>query len=373
MNNLRDIGATLKRVTQVLYSGLGGHASVAFSLVGGDRLQEWKHSFLFVGVESLESSYAKKSDDNEIPYIEVKSIRGKPWWSWLSIFSALRKLQPEAVVLHSVSSLVPVAAYCLFYRSKLIAVEHTPINLKSKSERFFSFLAFFIAKKIVLLTEAYKRNYFSSNKILKNSNKIKVISNGIDLSLYSKNSLEPQGSSFRVGMAARFSDKKRQDILVNAVANLLKEAPDVNISLTLAGDGECRPQIKNLIEQMGLKKKIFLPGKLDEKDLVEWMQSLDLYAHASDGEVLSTSMLQAMAMGLPILASNVPGIIELLSEGGGQYGLLVPENSPQAFALGIKRLFQDQYLRTHLSEVARRKVCMSYSQEAMFSAYNKLI
>jgi glycosyltransferase involved in cell wall biosynthesis len=115
-----------------------------------------------------------------------------------------------------------------------------------------------------------------------------------------------------------------------------------------------------------------LPGYLGAQELCRWFHSLDVYAHASDGETLSTSLLQAMAMGLPIVGSNVPGIDNLLAAGGG-CGLLTEAQTPEAFAAVLSRLAAEPALAEQLGARARALAVREYGQDAMFARYEQLL
>ena len=79
-----------------------------------------------------------------------------------------------------------------------------------------------------------------------------------------------------------------------------------NINLLLAGDGPTK-KIKTNINNYGLNKIISFQGNLDQKSMKKWFNKLNLYIHVSRDETSSTSILQALSSGLPVLASNVGG------------------------------------------------------------------
>ena len=363
----------MQKVTQVLYSGLGGHASVAFSLLDGDVDKQWQPSMLFVGVEPLELAYQHQCVAQGIDFGYVRSRQGRPWSSWVAVFKSLSCLRPDVVLLHSVSSLPPVALYCLLHSVRLIAVEHTPIALKSYAERLMSWLALLLVKRIVVLTEAYKIEHLGGFHWFQSQSKVVVIPNGIDVVSYSPAESRMQSDTVQIGMAARFSCTKRQDLLVSAILLLERRHPEIRWRLSLAGYGDCYHHVHAQVERMGLTGRVELAGNLGPVDLRSWFQSLDLYAHASEGEALSTSMLQAMATGLPIVASNVPGIKNLLHIDGRQLGLLSDDNTAEAFADGISILHFNLTLQEELSSAARACVMLSYNHQVMFKSYNSLI
>lgn len=122
----------------------------------------------------------------------------------------------------------------------------------------------------------------------------------------------------------------------------------------------------------GLEGIISLPGYLGEQALRDWFGDLDLYVHASDGETLSTSLLQAMAMGLPILDSDVPGINDLLA-GGGCCGVVADAQTPHAFAEALRRLTREPDLADGVARRARALALSDYSQHGMFKAYQTVL
>ena len=364
------------RVLQILYSGLGGHAAVAFSLLAADTDRQWDSSLLFVGVEPLSAAYAQKCKDLNIPFYSLQTVAAHPWLCWLGVFCALKKMRPDAIILHSINSIVslfPVIFYCLFYRVRFIGVEHTPTNILSKIERIGSAIALCFSSKVVVLTDAYYHFYRYAYRWFRPTKKLAIISNGVDVVKYSRTQAIGSQDHYRIGMAARFTKAKRQDLLVSAMKLLVERRSDLNITLTLAGDGDCYSTIVKLVKDLNLGHVVELCGNLNEEQLLDWYQSLDLYAHASDGETLSISMLQAMSMGLPVLASDVPGINNLLHGDNEPLGILFSGNTDKEIAHAIEDICINLDRRIRLGQLARSFVIERYDQGLMFKLYNNLV
>ena len=367
------IPAASLRVTQVLYSGLGGHAGVAFALIAGDTERKWSSSLLFVGIEPLAPAYRARSKELRVPHESVLSRKSRPWLSWGEIYRALRRLAPDVVLLHSISSLPAVLPYCLIHRARLIAVEHTSAPLKTKSERLMSSLALAFSRKVVVLTDEYKNSHLSGSLGADWCiQKVTVIPNGVDVLRFSPEPTAATPAPFRIGMAGRFTASKRQDLLVRALHQVMDLRPDVEWELTLAGDGPCLESARQLARTLGVEPRVRFEGHLDELALLDWFRSLDVYAHATEAETLSVSMLQAMAVALPLVGSVAPGVTDLLKNGNEQLGLLV-ENSAQAFAAAFCELQSSSERRLELGSASRARACRAYSQEAMFCSYNDLM
>jgi len=110
-----------------------------------------------------------------------------------------------------------------------------------------------------------------------------------------------------IGMAARMVPDKLHELLINLI--FLNKSFFINnkIQILFAGDGLLLKSLKEKIEFMKLKKIIIFNGRLDEVDLIRWFKKLDIYIHLSKDETTSTSILQAMSIGKPIIASNIGG------------------------------------------------------------------
>jgi len=364
----------MKSVAQILYSGLGGHGSVAFSLINADTNSQWQPLVGFLGIEPLLPAYADRCEEKGIPYEYFPAIPGKPWRSWPCILQWLNQTQPNAVILHSVTALLPCWWYARTHKAALIVVEHQPNALKKPSEWVVSRLAMWLADAVVVLTPAYRQELQDKLGIFYRHSKIKIIPNGVDLSRYTPviDSTRHFNTTVRLGMAARFTETKRQDALIRMMVQLRRQQPTIDWHLSLAGNGETWERIQTMVAERGLHDCISLPGHLGEDELIAWFQSLDIYLHASSGETLSTSLLQAMAMGLPIVASDVPGIDNLLS-GEMDCGVLVKNSTPEGFAKAVVTIMYDKGNVKRLTDAARQRVVEDYSQEAMFEGYSSLL
>jgi glycosyltransferase involved in cell wall biosynthesis len=363
-----DAGA---KVLQVLYSGLGGHGSVAFSLADTARdTSAWANQFVFLGIEPVLPAYRAKCEAQGYPCQEVRSRRGFHWLSWLSLYRAVSRLKPDAIVLHSVKAILPVALYASRHAIPLIAVEHQPNTLKSRREWWVSRWLQRWAGAVVVLTPDYRTDLQAALGDRWRAEKIHVIPNGIDVDLFSPaDRKERPRPPCVIGMAARMTRTKRQEVLIDALASLRARGQDWRLSL--AGDGERIAALRARAERLGLEHCVEFTGYLGEAELLDWFRGIDFYAHASNGETLSTSLLQALAMGLPIVASDVPGISDLLGRGGG-VGVLAPQ-SADAFAEALRDLSARQDHARELRLRARRLAEAEYSRDAMFRRYDRVL
>lgn len=362
--------ANRPKVAQLLYSGLGGHAAVVFSIVDGDRAGAWVNTLGFLGVEELAEAHIGACADRNIPTRYVPAIAGKPWRSWPGLTRWLKDTSPDAVIIHSSAAILSAWRYCSKRGIPLIMVEHTPPESASRLERIGSRLGMLLADRVVILTEEYRGYLKSLLGFSYREDKVTLIANGIDIDHFvpAIDAGQKPTKPLKIGMAARFAHSKRQDILVDALAILTKVDPAREWQLSFAGDGDC---YLNVRQQADGNDNIRFEGMLSGPDYTDWLHSLDIYCHASDGETLSTSILQAMGCGLPIVGTDIPGIRAQLG-GEPAAGLLV-EQSPEAFAKAIKRIADSEEERIALANAARQRTVDRYSHIAMFEAYDRVI
>ena len=356
------------KVSQVLFSGLGGHASVVFSMIDGDQEKQWEHHLIFFGTEPLNQQHADKAAIRNLEYDVVIATEKKPWKSWRRFYNYLRKADPHIILLHSNNLTLPAWWYCRRHHKKMIVIEHTPNQVKRKVDKWISLLGQYLADKLVLLTKDYRDELKAIQKGHFNEKKVAVIPNGIDTTIFVPGRKEIFTDPLQLGMAARFSNTKDQALLVKVLQQLHFSAPG-KFKLLLAGDGEELPVVKRLVQELGLSGHVEFAGTLDEKNLIAFFHRLDIYLHASKGETMSTSIMQAMACGLPIVGSDIPGINNLLA---GDKGIVV-KNSIEAYADAIKNLAGNKELMAKLAADSRYYAEKELSNARMFKSYDDLI
>ncbi len=174
----------------------------------------------------------------------------------------------------------------------------------------------------------------------------------------------PSDGQWRLVQACRLIQKKGILTTLKALAIVKQKYPGVRY--LIGGDGPLRDKIKETVEKLGLHDHVELLGWLDQAQLLTEYQSAHLFLHPSettkesDQEGIPNSMLEAMATGLPIVATQHGGIPEAVTS--GYDGLLVPERSPEQLAAALLSLMADA------SELKRMSVNAATSVRANFGA-----
>ncbi len=159
---------------------------------------------------------------------------------------------------------------------------------------------------------------------------------------------------------------KGQDILIQAIAQLPPGSPDMMFALI--GDGPGRPALESLARELGVSDRLRFPGW--RRDIADFLAAADLFAFPSRREGMPVALMEAMWMGLPIIASDLPANREVLQE--GECGRLVSPESPAALAAALAELARDRETARGLAARACAHARTHYSPECYARAVTDL-
>jgi sugar transferase (PEP-CTERM/EpsH1 system associated) len=162
-----------------------------------------------------------------------------------------------------------------------------------------------------------------------------------------------------IGTVGRFVEPKGYTYLLDAVVNLRSQLPDVKA--LLVGDGVLRRPMEEKAEALGLSDAVIFTGI--RRDVPEILTLLDVFVLPSLWEGLPIALLEAMAAGLPVVATRVGGVPEVVVD--GVTGLLVPPRDPEALSKAILKLLQNSDLRQKMGRSGRERVREHFSVERM--------
>lgn len=175
-----------------------------------------------------------------------------------------------------------------------------------------------------------------------------------------------------VGDVAAFGWHKAQEVLVDATPRILEAIPGAHV--VFVGDGEFRARIEERARRLGRAgESIHFTGF--RNDVPELLPSFDVFVMCSVKEGFCTSALDAQAVGLPVVASAVGGLVEAVAD--GETGLLVPPRDPAALASAVVRVLNDATLQRALGEAGRARIraCFTVNRmvEGSRSVYRRLL
>lgn len=300
--------------------------------------------------------------------IEQRGRIGRRW----AVFRLCRRLKPD--VLHAQH--IPMLLLCFWPAwlagvRRFVVTEHTDFELRARP-RLRATLRRYACRlaRITVIHDGLARYLVDAVGIP--SQRVRVIVNGVDSERFApgpgdaalRQALGAAGDSVVIGCVARLHPDKDHATLVRAFAAMRHKNPDIRAHLALIGEGESRGEIEALVEDLGMAGCVTLLG--DRADIDRLMPQLDVIALASRTEGLPMVLLEAMACGVPCIATAVGGIPALLAEAGGE--LVEPGDAP-ALCAGLTRLCTDEAYRRRLGTAARECVLAGYRQADMIDAY----
>lgn len=228
------------------------------------------------------------------------------------------------------------------------------------------FLYDYLPHYVLTTGEAIRKQMIEENGF--NGNRIKSIPTGVDTDIFNpdrsysniREELNLKPSAPLVGAVSVIRSWKGLDYLVRAATLILKEIPDAKF--LIAGDGIHKKTLQKTIEETGVGDKFYLPGH--REDVASIMNSIDILVHPSyANEGVPQTVLQAMAMKKPVIASNIPSLKEVVID--NETGFIVPPKDSEGIAKAVIKLLLDKELAKEFGENGMNLAKTSYSFKLM--------
>ncbi len=310
-----------------------------------------------------DSPLYKKAKEEGLP---VFPLRIKSEVGFLSALRLARHMKKaKCVLVHSHDAHAAAVSAMAASRAKVpIRVISRRVDFPLKDNYFSKMKYQKEIDRIIAISEGVKKVLLSSGI---DKNKISVIPSGIDYTPfenitprdYLHRELGFGDDDFLVGIVAHLADHKGHKYLIEAAGILKQKAP--HIKLIIVGKGPLRMELDEQVKKTDVDDIVFFLGF--REDVPQILASLDLFVLSSYLEGLGTSIMDAMASRLPVVATEVGGIPELVIH--EKTGLLVPPRDPRALAEAILKLYRDRKLATLYGEEGYKVVHEKYSSRAM--------
>jgi glycosyltransferase involved in cell wall biosynthesis len=283
----------------------------------------------------------------EVWPLKIRSEAG--FLSLLRLIPILRKIRPQilafntpkAILIGTVASrFVPVGVRIIFRR----------VSFPIRKSCFTRFKYTWGIDCIVAISESIRSQLQIGGLPV---SKIKTIYEGMDLSFYPKNldrTPRRPGEPAVVGTVAHLSTEKGINFLIEA-ASLIPNVKE-KLRFVIVGKGDCLPELKILARTKGLEDVFQFAGF--HTNISQYMDTFDIFALPSLSEGLSSAILEAMAASLPIVATEVGGIPELVKNGDN--GLLVAPADSAALARAIQQLANNPEVSRHMGLRGRERI-----------------
>jgi len=227
------------------------------------------------------------------------------------------------------------------------------------------------AARSVVVCSQFARNTVCALCPASLGEKVRLVHHGLDLSRWSFGRETPGGADGApapcILAVGRLTPKKGYEVLVEA-CGLLRES-DVRFECRIIGpDAGVGPDLVRRIAENKLEEKVILAGELPEDEVLRWMKRADVLAcpsvktEAGDSDGIPNVVLEAMAVGLPVVSTDAGGLTEVVQQ--EITGLLVPQRDPAALAAALQRSLADRPAARRWAEQARRRLESSFETAA---------
>lgn len=252
------------------------------------------------------------------------------------------------------------------------------LGFNTMINRLINYFCLRMATMVVLESKQQARSIFGL-RVWRASSRIRIIPKGVDLQTHQREMVTalPQervaracNKRLRIGTAGTITHRKGVDVLLHAAI----EAADVIEEVIIAGKPVTLQdlQYKAKLEAICAKRECLRVTFLGwVNDMASFYKQLDIFVIASRNEGISGAAREAMLAGVPVIATDVGGMRDLIQH--GETGLLVPPNDPMALAAALRMLASDPEMRISLARTAREKVKTIYDPKIFAQRYYKLV
>jgi glycosyltransferase involved in cell wall biosynthesis len=188
-----------------------------------------------------------------------------------------------------------------------------------------------------------------------------MIPNGVEASAFPEKADRPDVR--RVITVANLRPEKNHETLIAVAAQLASSCP--NLRYQIVGEGSRRAVLEKLAAKHGVSHLVEFLGHRD--DVPALLAAADIFVLPSRSEAFPNGAIEAMAAGLPVVASAVGGLLDLVET--GRTGILVPPSDPEPLAVAIRTLYEDPQRAREMGREARREVRAQYSFERMVASF----
>lgn len=310
-----------------------------------------------------------KEKDDAVGGISLNAA-GK--WSYLTkiwkLKSLLRELNPDILHTHYASSYGLLASFVKHPR-KILSVWGNDVIVFPYSNSLFKAMVRRSLQKTHYITATSQFLVQSVKRLNSNIEKISVIPFGIDPARFDYHQRIPT-SKIKIGIAKSLRPKYGVDVLIRAFCLLSKHYRD--IELLIAGRGEFESKYKQLAKDLQLDERVKFLGFIDHDRLPEFLYELDIFAmpSVSDGESFGVAAVEASSTGLPVVATRVGGVPEVVMD--NKTGFLVERENVKELADALEKLILDPGLRDKMGRAGRAFVEDNYRWESNLKTMSDL-
>jgi glycosyltransferase involved in cell wall biosynthesis len=354
-------------------TGPGGAETVFLNLVEDLVLDGYRNIALIKGSGWVEQQLKKRN-------IEYYILRPSGFFSlsyYFNLILLLKKQQVKLVQAHLLGSILTCSIVCRICNIPLVATMHGQVDINPREK--FVFIKQWIMptgiSKLVAVSQSLAE-FIQTRGLFQNIN-IEIIYNGIDTRNYYKTAhgelrtkLGLDKNTILVGSLGNIRPAKNYDLLIETAAIIKQSQKTLPVHFLIAGHQrpDLMEKLNALAEERNVSSHIHFLGFLD--DTPKYLSELDIFLLCSSSEGFSIATIEAMAAGVPIIATRCGGPEEIISD--GLNGVLLEKNNPNAIAETILLLVNNKNRTLALTSEAKNHVNSTFSLNTMSDRYRSI-
>jgi sugar transferase (PEP-CTERM/EpsH1 system associated) len=344
-----------------------------------NRFPRGKYRHAIVSLTDVSEFKHRLRDLAEIEIVELRQPKGNDFGTHLRLYRTLRRLRPAILHTRNLAAMEGVLAGFLAGVPVRVHGEHgrDMYDLHGKARRYNLLRRLLRPFFHRFLAVSRDLSAWLAETVRVAPSRLRQIYNGVDVAKFA-----PRGAAGRppilppgfapagavvFGTVGRMQEVKDQPTLARAFVRLLALHPELKATarLALVGDGPLRARCAEILAAAGIADLAWLPG--ERSDVADVLRACDVFVLPSLGEGISNTILEAMATGLPVVATAVGGNPELVTD--GETGALTPAADPEAMARAMAPYALDESRRRTHGAAGRATAERRFSLEAMVAAY----
>ena len=354
----------------------GGLENGVVNLINHMPSTAYRHAV--VALTEAVPGFCRRVTRDDVEFFSLHKPQGHGFWLYLRLFRLFRKLKPVIVHTRNLAALeCQVPAWVAGVPVRIHGEHGRDVGDYDGSSRRFQWLRRiyrpFVQHYIALSRELTE---YLFEKIKLPPACVTQIYNGVDSDHFHPPPGDPLPISgcpysapghWLVGTVGRMQTVKDQLTLTRAFVRALEVAPDLRdrLRLVMVGEGPLRGDALNVLRAVGLEDLAWLPG--ERHDVPEIMRGLNCFVLPSLAEGISNTILEAMATGLPVIATDVGGNAELVRHGAT--GEIVPAGNVESLARSVLRLARSPQTAAAMGRAGRTDAEQRFGMKAMVAGY----
>jgi glycosyltransferase involved in cell wall biosynthesis len=316
---------------------------------------------VFLGLDDPAWDPADFYDALTVPAVRIPAPRDL---DPLLLARVVRRLRADVVHTHLVHADLYGGLAAKLRGTTLVSTKHNDDPFRTGAFRFVERGLARLADRVIVISDSLRR--FTVDQVGVPAEKVETIHYGLDEPPrpWGANPPDVVPDSARIVVStSRLTRQKGIDVAVEALSFL----PD-DVVLVVLGEGPERELLEELAREHAVGPRVILPGRVP--DVAAWLRRASVYVQPARWEGFGLAVLEAMVCGLPVVATNVSSLPELVTD--GETGLLVPPDDPAALARAIERALGDPSLGPAGLERARRAFSVQQMADRTVALYERL-